>query len=46
VGSGDLLGVEPPVIRVGEFEGEFIILQVIFPDIDIKTVGGPVMVGL
>ena len=46
MGSGDLLGVEPPVIRVGEFEGEFVVLQVIFPDIDIIAVGGPVMVGL
>lgn len=31
MGAGNTFGMEPPVISVGEFEGQFIVLEIIFP---------------
>jgi hypothetical protein len=38
VGAGDAFGMEPPVISCGEFEGQFVILEIIFPYINMEAV--------
>ena len=44
VGTRNAFGVEPPVIAVGNLEGHFLILVVVLSNIDIKPVGGAVVV--
>ena len=38
VGAGDAFGMEPPVISGSEFEGQFVILEIIFPYINMEAV--------
>ena len=44
MGAGHLLGVEPPVIAGGELEGQLVVLVVIFPHINVKTVAADIMI--
>ena len=46
MGTGNLFGVEPPVVPVGEFEGKLVVLEVVFPHIDMKTVAAHIVEGL
>ena len=43
MGAGDLFGMEPPVAAICGFEGEFIVLNIIFAYIDIKSVAGEIV---
>ena len=38
VRAGDAFGMEPPVISGGECEGQFVILEIIFSYVNMKTV--------
>ena len=38
MGAGDSFGVEPPVAAGGEFEGELVVLEIIFSHIDMEAV--------
>lgn len=46
VGTGFLLGVEPPVVAGGEFEGQLVVLEIVFSHIDMKAVAGEIVKGL
>ena len=46
MGAGNALGMEPPVISGGEFEGQFIVLEIIFSYINMEAVTAQVMEGL
>ena len=46
MGTGDSLGVKPPVVSAGEPEGQILVLVIIFAYIDVITVRGNVMEGL
>ena len=46
MGAGNTFGMEPPVISVGEFEGQFIVLEIIFSHINMKSVAAQIMEGL
>ena len=43
MGAGHSFGVEPPVISVGNLESKFVILEIIFSNINIKTVAGTIV---
>ena len=45
MGTGNALGVEPPVAAACDFEGDFLILVIIFADIDVEAVRGQVVIG-
>ena len=45
VGPGDALGVEPPVSAAGDFEGDLLVLVVVFSYIDMKAIGGKIVEG-
>lgn len=45
MGAGNSFGVEPPVIAVGNFKCDFLILVVVFSNIDIKSVSRAVVIG-
>ena len=45
VGARYPLGVEPQVVSRGEAEGELIVLEVVFPHIDVKAVRGQIVEG-
>ncbi len=38
MGAGDAFGMEPPVVTGGEFEGQFIVLEIIFSYINMEAV--------
>ena len=43
MGAGHSFGVEPPVISVGNLESKFVILEIIFSNINIKAITGTIM---
>ena len=46
VGSGDLLGMEPPVASIGKLEGQLVILKIILADIHVESVTADIVEGL
>jgi len=45
MGTGHLLGVEPPVSGVGELERQFVVLEVVLPDVDVIAVLRLIVIG-
>ena len=45
VGTGSPFGVEPPVASVSKVEGQFFVLEVVFPYIDMIAVTGQIVEG-
>ncbi len=43
MGAGLSFGVEPPVVPHSEFKGQFIVLEIIFSDIHMKTVAADIV---
>lgn len=46
MGAGNALGMKPPVPAVGDLEGQFLVLQIVFSDINVKAVAAEIVEGL
>ena len=38
MGAGNLLRMKPPIAASGQLEGQLVVLEVVFPDIDMETI--------